>query len=251
MDSGNNINKRDRVLLVEDDKDIVGLLEIHLLDMGCELIISYNGRKGLEKARAETFDLIILDIMLPGMNGTEICKTLRAEDDHTPVFMLSAKAEKYDKMIGMEYGADAYMTKPFRIIEFISQVKSLLCKVGGSKALSDNCEDYEEVLDYGNLKLNVRKKELYMDGKTVELSCKEFDILCLLASEPGRSYSRNQIYDLVWGLRVKEYAHVVNSHINRLRSKIEPNFQSPTYILTTVENGYFFNPGEHYQRKVV
>jgi len=235
-DISNSIARPHKVLLIEDDIDIINLLEIHLLDLNCQLTKSYDGLDGVNKAKTQEYDLIILDIMLPKKNGMIVCQELRAENICTPIVLMSAKSEKYDKIMGMEYGADAYLTKPFRIQEFINLINLCL-----NHSSSSNCKNGKRVIEVGSLKLDVEKKEAILQNRKLDLSSKELEILHLLASAPGKSYSRNEIIKLVWGNKIRGYEHTVNSHINRLRSKIEPDIRKPLYILTSFGEGYRFN----------
>lgn len=227
------------VLIVEDDQDIVALLEIHLKDLDCKLTKAYEGHEGMRLALQEKYDLIILDIMLPGLEGTEICRQLRAKDNPTPILMLTAKSEEIDKVLGLEFGADDYMTKPFSIREFIARVKAIFRRTQMMKAQLESTQ--QKMLDFGELAIDLDKRKVSIKEQRVELSPKEFDLLSLLASHPGKSYDRNRILNLVWGYDFDGYEHTVNSHINRLRSKIEPDLSAPKYILTTWGVGYRFN----------
>ena len=226
-----------RVLIVEDDKDIIDLLEIHLKDLHCEISRAYDGEEGLRLASAATYDLIILDIMLPSMDGVDICRELRMQKVNTPILMLTAKSEEIDKVIALEGGADDYITKPFGIREFIARVKAILRR---SKLMNGQTTT-SKLLQFDPLGIDLEKRKVTLDGHRVNLSPKEFELLVLLASNPGKSYQRRQILNLVWGYDFDGYEHTVNSHINRLRSKIEPDINEPTYILTTWGVGYRFS----------
>lgn len=228
-----------KVLVVEDDRDIVDLLEIHLKDLDCELEKAYDGTSGLAKATADDFDLVILDIMLPGIDGMEICRRLRGKEIQTPILMLTAKSEEIDKIIGLELGADDYMTKPFSVREFLARVKAIFRREDISKNKSVATD--QQLFNFGDMTLDLDKRKITIKEERIELSPKEFDLLALLASNPGKSYSRSRILNLVWGYDFEGYEHTVNSHINRLRGKIEPDIQQPTYILTSWGVGYRFN----------
>ncbi|MEM6964380.1 MAG: response regulator transcription factor [Bacteroidota bacterium] len=230
-----------KVLVVEDDHDIVDLLEIHLKDMDCQLTKAYEGNTGLDIALSEEFDLIILDVMLPGKDGLEICRQLRAKEVVSPILMLTAKSEEIDKILGLEFGADDYMTKPFSVREFVARVKAIFRRSEMSKSKQGNAEKGKMFMEFGDLTIDMDKRKVSIKNQRVDLSPKEFDLLSLLASKPGKSYSRTQILNLVWGYDFDGYEHTVNSHINRLRSKIEPDIQKPTYILTSWGIGYRFN----------
>lgn len=229
-----------KVLVVEDDHDIVDLLEIHLKDLNCELDKAYDGHTGLQKALTETYDLIILDIMLPGPDGMEILQKLRAKEIRTPIMMLTAKAEEIDKVLGLEMGADDYLTKPFSVREFIARVKAIFRRMEMFEANLTQAQN-SSLLKFGELSIDLDKRKVTIKESRVELSPKEFELLSLLASHPGKSYDRSRILNLVWGYDFEGYEHTVNSHINRLRGKIEPDIQNPTYILTSWGVGYRFN----------
>ena len=230
-----------KVLVVEDDRDIVDLLEIHLKDMNCELDKVYEGNEGLKKGLEESYDLIILDIMLPNKDGLEICRQLRAKDILTPIMMLTAKSEEIDKVLGLEFGADDYMTKPFSVREFVARIKAIFRRAEMAENRKNAQEKNDLILQFGDLTIDLDKRKVAIQNQRIDLSPKEFDLLNLLASKPGKSYSRMQILNLVWGYDFEGYEHTVNSHINRLRGKIEPDIQQPTYILTSWGIGYRFN----------
>lgn len=226
-----------KVLVIEDDKSIVDLLEIHLKDLSCDVTTTLDGAEGLRKATSETFDLIVLDIMLPNVNGLDICKEVRKRDIYTPVLMLTSKSEEVDKVIGLEIGADDYLPKPFSIREFIARVKAILRRVEAIQKEIGSDSD----ISVGELAIEVAKRKVSLEGDRIELTPKEFDLLHLLASHPGKTYTREQLLNILWGYQYNGYEHTVNSHINRLRSKIEPNISDPKYILTTWGVGYRFN----------
>ena len=230
-----------KVLVVEDDRDIVDLLEIHLKDMNCELDKVYEGNEGLKKGLEESYDLIILDIMLPNKDGLEICRQLRAKDVLTPIMMPTAKSEEIDKVLGLEFGADDYMTKPFSVREFVARIKAIFRRAEMAENRKNAQEKNDLILQFGDLTIDLDKRKVAIQNQRIDLSPKEFDLLNLLASKPGKSYSRMQILNLVWGYDFEGYEHTVNSHINRLRGKIEPDIQQPTYILTSWGIGYRFN----------
>jgi DNA-binding response OmpR family regulator len=228
-----------KVLVVEDDHGIVDLLTIHLKDLDCEVDAAYDGLVGQEKAMNNQYDLIILDIMLPGKDGISIAQKLRAFDIATPIMMLTAKSEEIDKVLGLESGADDYLTKPFGVREFIARVKAIFRRQEQNKASSESGFAKKIVID--DLDIDVEKRKVLLSGQRVELTPKEFDLLVLLAGNPGRSYGREQLLNDVWGYEFSGYEHTVNSHINRLRSKIETDLANPKYILTTWGIGYRFN----------
>ena len=229
-----------KVLVVEDDHNIVNLLEIHLRDLGCELDKASHGKDGLERGLKNNYDLIILDLMLPGLDGMEICRNLRAKEVHTPILMLTAKSEEIDKILGLEMGADDYMTKPFSIREFIARVKAIFRRVERLQVNTNNGRA-NKLLQFDNLTIDLDKRKVTLNEKRIDLSPKEFELLTLLASHPGKSYNRSKILNLVWGYDFDGYEHTVNSHINRLRGKIEPDLAKPKFILTSWGVGYRFN----------
>lgn len=226
-----------KVLVIEDDKSIVDLLEIHLKDLNCAVNTVLDGAEGLKLATTESFDLIVLDIMLPSVNGFDICKEVRKRDIYTPILMLTSKSEEVDKVLGLEIGADDYLSKPFSIREFIARVKAILRRVESIQKEIGNDSD----INAADLAIQVSKRKVTLEGNRIELTPKEFDLLHLLASHPGKTYTREQLLNILWGYQYNGYEHTVNSHINRLRSKIEPNISDPRYILTTWGVGYRFN----------
>lgn len=228
-----------KILVIEDDSAIVELLTIHLRDLGCEVSTACNGNTGLEAAQRGNFDLIILDLMLPGLNGMEICRRIRQTDHHTPILMLTARSEEIDKVMGLETGADDYLTKPFSVREFIARVKVIFRR--SEDHVSPGTTIASAVIRYGHLKIDIDKRKVTLNDIRIELSPKEFDLITLLASNPGKSYSRKNLLNLVWGYDFEGYEHTVNSHINRLRGKIEEDVSNPVFILTTWGVGYRFN----------
>lgn len=226
-----------KVLVIEDDKSIADLLEIHLKDLNCDVTTVMDGIDGLKTATSEFFDLIVLDLMLPHLNGLEICKEVRRKDIYTPILMLTSKSEEMDKVLGLEVGADDYLTKPFSIREFIARVKAILRRVEAiQKEIGSEAD-----ISVSDLSIEVSKRKVSLGGDRIELTPKEFDLLHLLASHPGKTYTREQLLNILWGYQYNGYEHTVNSHINRLRSKIEPDISKPKYILTSWGVGYRFN----------
>jgi two-component system, OmpR family, alkaline phosphatase synthesis response regulator PhoP len=228
------------VLVIEDDKSIADLIEIHLKDMNCTVTKCFDGDDGLSKALKDNYDLIVLDLMLPNLGGLEICKEIRKEDDYTPILMLTSKSEEIDKVIGLEVGADDYLTKPFSIREFIARVKAIFRRV---EAIQKDTDETGDII-FGDLVIEVEKRKVLLSGERIELTPKEFELLHLLASHPGRTYTREQLLNMLWGYQYSGYEHTVNSHINRLRSKIEKDLSKPHYILTSWGVGYRFSESE-------
>jgi DNA-binding response OmpR family regulator len=228
-----------RMLVVEDDRDIAGLVEMHLRDLGAEVTLAHDGNRALELASKRDFDLIILDLGLPGIDGLEIAKRLRAKTDYTPILMLTARSSEVDRIVGLELGADDYLTKPFNIRELIARVKALLRRVDALSAKSDAAEAQSRIT-IADLAIDAGKRKVTLRGEEVDLTAKEFDLLLQFARNPGRVYTRAQLLDLVWGYGHDGYEHTVNSHINRLRAKIEPDQAHPSWILTVWGVGYKF-----------
>jgi len=226
-----------KILMIEDDISIVGLVAIHLKDIYCDLTKSHNGQEGLQLALNNKYDLIILDVMLPEIDGIEICKRIRANKNFTPILMLTARNEEIDKIIGLETGADDYLTKPFSIREFIARVKALLRR---AEMVKTEATTTQETIRYQKLIIDPIKRKVTRNDEKIELTPKEFDLLYLFMSNPGKNYSRENLLNLVWGYEFSGYEHTVNSHINRLRTKIEADITAPKYILTTWGIGYRF-----------
>jgi len=227
-----------KILIVEDNPDIAKLVSLHLKDLDYEVMLAADGLRGLHEARARRYDLIILDLMLPGLDGLELCRRLRAETDYTPILMLTAKSSEVDRVVGLEIGADDYLTKPFSISELLARVKAIFRRVD---ALVARRSESPKRLELGALAIDAEQRTVAVTGRRVDLTAKEFDLLLQFAEHPGRVYSRQQLLDLVWGSGHIGYEHTVNSHINRLRGKIEANPTEPEYVLTVWGVGYKFN----------
>ncbi len=227
-----------KVLIIEDDPEITNLLDIHLKDLSCESISAADGRTGYELATTESPDLIILDISLPEMDGIEVCQKVRAKQT-TPIIMLTAKSEEIDRVLGLEVGADDYITKPFSIREFTARVKAIFRR---AKLIQESLtENAAQRIAYDDLSIDVEKRKVLKGDNKIDLSPKEFELLVLMASHPGKSYTRSDLLKIIWGYDFDGYEHTVNSHINRLRAKIETDMADPKFILTTWGVGYKFN----------
>ncbi len=207
----------DKVLIVEDDRDISHLVELHLRDVGYDVDIAHDGSTGLEQALAKTYDLVILDLTVPGIEGLEVCRRLRAEPSYPLVLMLTARTSEFDRVLGLETGADDYWTKPFSIRELLARVKALLRRMDARGTPPELLTEGEKVIRGGPLVIDDAKREVTLSGQVVSLTAKEFDLLFLFASHPARVYTRAQLLDLIWGQGYDGYEHTVNSHINRLR----------------------------------
>jgi len=226
------------VLVIEDHPDIAKLIRLHLQDLACNVTLKYNGDDGLAEAEAKPYDLVILDLMLPGMGGLEICKRLRSKINYTPILMVTAKATEFDRVLGLELGADDYLTKPFSVLELVARVKALFRRM---EALAANpAAVSNKVIQFGALVIDPEKREVMLSGKPANLTSKEFDLLLHFARNRGRVYSRLQLLDTVWGYGHEGYEHNVNCHINRLRAKIEKDQARPQFILTVRGVGYKF-----------
>ena len=226
------------VLVIEDDLDIAQLLKIHLAELSCAVKLAMDGVVGLAQAEANQYDLIILDIMLPGMDGLEVCRRLRAKTNYTPILMLTSKSTELDRVLGLEMGADDYLTKPFSIMELVARVKAIFRRVDNLSTTSPGIG--VKTIEAAGLKIDAEKRTVTLSGEVVDLTAKEFDLLLHFAQNPGRVYSRAQLLDRVWGYSHSGYEHTVNSHINRLRAKIEKNPNEPLFIQTVWGVGYKF-----------
>jgi two-component system alkaline phosphatase synthesis response regulator PhoP len=226
-----------RLLLVEDDPDIFALLEYHFRLDGYRLENSATGAAALQKAKEEQFDLIILDIMLPDMDGFAICRKLHADENRTPILMLTSRADEFDKVLALELGADDYVTKPFSIRELLARVKALLRR---SVQTTPPPTAAEKDIVIKALCISRPHRKATLNGERLDLTSKEFELLYLLALNKGKTFSRFELLEAVWGVSFSGYEHTITSHINRLRLKIEPDINAPQYILTTWGTGYRF-----------
>ena len=229
-----------KVLLVEDDPDLAQLVLLQLQDIDVECRWIANGREALEVATNEAFDMLLLDVMLPEVDGLEICRTVRSVNRHIPIMMLTAKVSEMDRVLGLELGADDYITKPFSMMELLARVKAMLRRVNVSEEQSSGVDSSSEELEFKNLKLQTDSRRVYISDSEVELTPKEYDLLFHFITNPGKVFSRMDLLDKVWGYQYEGYHHTVNSHINRLRTKIEKNAAEPEYILTRWGVGYEF-----------
>jgi len=228
-----------RILVIEDDPDINKLVSMNLKDMNYEVDSCDQGGRGYQMALKGAYDLILLDVMLPEMDGLEICRRLRAADKNTPILMLTAKDSEADRVVGLEMGADDYLTKPFSVRELQARVKAMLRRV--DMLTQSQAIDEKNVLSLGELEIQVNKRKVLKQGKVIDLTSTEFDLLYYMATQPGLVFSRMQLLDKVWGYQHAGYEHTVNSHINRLRTKLETDVSTPEYVLTVWGVGYKFN----------
>jgi DNA-binding response OmpR family regulator len=229
----------DTALIIEDDKDIADVVALHLKDLGLDTERAVDGRTGLQKALENRYALVILDLMLPKMDGLAVCARIREKNPAMPILMLTAKSEEIDRVLGLEIGADEYVTKPFSVRELVARVKALLRRVQVDKAAAAG-ESEKGRIEIGTLVLDFDKRKVTREGATIDLTVKEFELLALFARTPGRTYSRTDLLNLVWGYQFEGYEHTVNSHINRLRAKIEADPGHPLYLRTVWGVGYRF-----------
>jgi two-component system, OmpR family, alkaline phosphatase synthesis response regulator PhoP len=224
-------------LVVEDEPHIAELVRLHLIDYPAEVTVVHHGWAGLDAARTGQFDLVVLDWMLPGLNGLDICRQLRASMPYLPILMLTAKSEEHEKIAGFEQGADDYLTKPFSPGELIVRVKAILRR---SRQESTRMERQLIRITRGALVMDLEKRTVYRGSVCLDLTVKEYELLQLFMQNPGRNYTRTELLDLVWGEQFEGLEHTVNSHINRLRAKVEEDPGNPQYILTAWGVGYKF-----------
>ena len=233
------MQKNNKILIIEDDPNISELLEIHLGDLGYQLNQAADGVAGVQKFEEGEYALVILDLMLPKLDGFEVCKQIRAQNTYTPILMLTSKSEELDKVLGLELGADDHITKPFSIRELMARIKAIFRRIEADKDKATGDSKSKELI-FGDLKIYLEKRKVLLDKTPIDLTAKEFDLLALFASNPGRAYSRQELLDIVWGYQFDGYEHTVNSHINRLRSKIEQDPANSKYIKTVWGIGYSF-----------
>ncbi len=226
------------LLLVEDDPEITKLLNLHFDPGVYQLTCCSKGNEAIEKACTNNYHLILLDITLPDCNGFQICKSIRQQSIQTPIIMLTCNSEECDKVLALELGADDYMTKPFGVLELMARVKALLRR---SEQGDKNKGVVKEVISYKELIIDSNKMKASFRGKRLDLTPKEFDLLMLLAGHPGKTFSRHELLEQIWGYAFEGYEHTITSHINRLRIKIESDLNYPKYILTSWGKGYRFS----------
>jgi DNA-binding response OmpR family regulator len=224
-----------KVLIIEDEQDIAELLALHLRDLDCEVTLAADGHQGMRQAFARNWDLVILDLRLPGPDGLSICRALRRESHYVPILMLTSKSSELDRVLGLELGADDYVTKPFSVSELMARVKAIFRRV---ESLEKRLPGGGESLAIGPLKIDMTGRQVMVGDQAMSLTAREFDLLLHFARHPGHVFSRAQLLDSVWGYGHDGYEHTVNSHINRLRSKIEPDPAQPEYIVTVWGVGY-------------
>lgn len=223
-------------MVVDDEKLIVKGIRFSLEQDGMEVDCAYDGEEAVEKIKNNQYDLVLLDIMLPKLNGLEVCQQVRDFSD-VPIVMLTAKGEDMDKIMGLEYGADDYITKPFNILEVKARIKAIMRRTRGSKK---DTEDKSKTIENGDMKLDCEGRRLYIKGIEVNLTAKEFDLLELLVLNPNKVYGRESLLKLVWGSDYPGDVRTVDVHIRRLREKIESNPSEPVYVHTKWGVGYYY-----------
>lgn len=227
-----------RILIVEDESDLARVVKRHVEEIGCEVVIAPTGERALDAAARTEFDLVLLDVMLPGIDGLEVCRRLRDRQLYMPVLMLTARSSEIDKVLGLETGADDYLTKPFSVQELLARIRAIFRRMDAlSQPHASPAGGFEIA---GCLRIDPTTREVSMRGRPVTLTHKEFDLLQYFAENPGRVYTRAQLLDAVWGYNHEGYEHAVNCHINRLRAKIEPDPTKPQLLLTVWGIGYKF-----------
>ncbi len=224
-----------KVLVVDDEKLIVKGIRFSLEQDGMEVTCAYDGEEALHLAQENKFDMILLDIMLPKMDGFEVCQAIR-EFSNMPIVMLTAKGDDMDKILGLEYGADDYITKPFNILEVKARIKAIMRRTAASEPKEEN----SKVIESGDLKLDCESRRLFVQGREINLTAKEFDLLELLVMNPNKVYSRENLLNLVWGYEYPGDVRTVDVHVRRLREKIEPNPSEPKYVHTKWGVGYYY-----------
>ncbi len=226
-----------KILIVEDEQAIVDIISFNLEREGYTVLAAYDGEEGVEKAKAENPDLILLDLMLPKMDGYEVCKYLR-KTMSTPIIMLTAREEEVDKILGLELGADDYITKPFSMRELLARVKANIRRQALDAAQSSSAED---ILTFGELEVDLSAMQVKKSGKLIELSPREFELIKFFATQPGKVFSRETLMEQVWNYQFFGDVRTVDVTIRRLREKIEDNPSEPEYIVTRRGSGYLLN----------
>lgn len=227
----------EHLLLVEDDDAIAVALRLHLEDAGYRLHREADGRQAMAAIDSRRWDLVLLDLMLPGADGWEVCRHLRARHAGVPVIMLSARSAEAHRVLGLELGADDYVAKPFSMLELVARIRALLRRMEQMRSTAAARQDYS----FGPFRLDTVRRELLRDGTAVPLTLREFDLLHFLLKHPGRPFSRAELLQRVWGDGFDGYEHTVNSHINRLRSRIEDDPRDPRRVVTVWGVGYRFD----------
>jgi two-component system, OmpR family, response regulator len=232
------MNVMKRILIIEDDPDMGEMLQINLRDEGYSVEIETDGNAGLNRLKSQTYDLLILDLMLPGIDGLEICRQARILPQYRPIIIISAKSSETSRVLGLELGADDYLSKPFSVPELIARIRALFRRI---HTLEQSQSVKSGIIRQGNLVIDPIAHDVKIADQSILLTSKEFELLLFFAQHPDKVFTRMELLDHVWGYRHNGYEHTVNSHINRLRSKIEFNAITPKYIQTVWGIGYKFS----------
>lgn len=241
---------RRRILLVEDEQDIADLVALHLDDLCDEVVVARDGYEGLRQATSGEWALIILDLRLPGPDGLEICRTVRRDRSYQPILMLTSKSAELDRVLGLETGADDYLTKPFSVLELVARVRAIFRRIESMQKKTDGELACNSAIQVGALTIDPTRREVLLGQQAIELTAREFDLLDYFARHPGRVFRRADLLDSVWGYGHEGYEHTVNSHINRLRAKIEANPSKPEMIVTVWGVGYKFADAQNISAEV-
>jgi DNA-binding response OmpR family regulator len=233
------------VLIVEDDREIAQVITMNIEDLGLTSEHVTDGRAGLQKALGGGYSLVILDIMLPKMDGISVCTHIREKDPQTPILMLTARADEIDRVLGLELGADDYMTKPFSLRELTARIKALLRRSQNTKT-TEAGSNTPANLTIGDLSVDFNKRKIILSGNVLDVTVKEFDLLSIFVRNPGRAFSRAELLNLIWEYQFDGYEHTVNTHINRIRNKIEEDASHPKYLKTVWGVGYRFAEAEEF-----
>lgn len=228
-----------KILIVDDEKAIVDILKFNLQKEQYETLCAYDGKEGLRMAREENPDLILLDIMLPYMDGFEVCKTIRADGNNVPIIMITAREEETDKVFGLENGADDYITKPFSVRELMARVKANMRRVSAPPA-QPPVPDAGDVIDAGTLLIDLERRSVFKNGVELDLTQREFDLIRFLAQNPGKVLSRQELMSEVWQYDYFGDLRTVDVAVRRLREKLEDNPAEPVYVITKRGVGYYF-----------
>jgi DNA-binding response OmpR family regulator len=224
------------ILIIEDQRDLAELAALHLGEIAREVTVCADGPSALRRVQANPPDLVVLDLGLPGLDGLEVCRRLRAMPRYIPVLMLTARGSDAERVLGLETGADDYLVKPFNVLELVARAKAIVRRMEGLS----RAERAAAAITLGGVTIDPQRRQVTVEGREIELTAKEFDLLLHFARAPGRVFSREQLLDAVWGGAHAGYAHTVNSHINRLRAKLETDPANPRYLRTVWGVGYKF-----------
>ena len=226
------------VLVIEDGPGSAILLKPHLLEVGCRVKLACDAKAGLAEAEKNRYDLVILDLMTRGENGLDICRRLRSKSYYPPILILSSRASEMERILGLEMGADDFVVKPFSVLELLARIKAIFRR---TNAIRTEMTSAKAVVKAGGMTIDPDKRSVIVDGRPMDLTAKEFELLHHLAQNPGRVYTREQLLDFVWGYNHAGYEHTVNSHVNRLRAKIESDPANPVFVRTVWGVGYKFS----------